>query len=104
MSDSDVRREYPSQLDAGRAFGTALKLAMAAGLGVDVDQDAFVSGPRSRDGAFCAHAHGCLGRGKKPSRSGQVAGGKVPIHRRTRPYRPLYVGGVNEPPLTRGEF
>ena len=45
MSDSDVRREYPSQLDAGRAFGTALKLAMAAGMGVVVDQDALVSGP-----------------------------------------------------------
>ena len=38
-------REYPSRLDAGRGFGTALKLAMAAGLGVAVDQDALVSGP-----------------------------------------------------------
>ena len=38
-------REYPSRLDAGRAFGTALKLAMAAGMGVVVDQDALVSGP-----------------------------------------------------------
>lgn len=44
MSDV-LRREYPSRIDAGRAFGTALKLAMAAGVGVDVDQDALVSGP-----------------------------------------------------------
>ena len=44
MSDL-LRREYPSRIDAGRAFGTALKLAMAAGVGVDVDQDALVSGP-----------------------------------------------------------
>ena len=44
LSDA-CSREYPSRIDAGRAFGTALKLAMAAGLGVAVDQDALVSGP-----------------------------------------------------------
>ena len=45
VSVGRVLREYPSRLDAGRAYGTALKLAMAAGLGVAVDQDALVSGP-----------------------------------------------------------
>ena len=45
MSVGRVLREYPSRLDAGRGFGTALKLAMAAGLGGAVDQDALVSGP-----------------------------------------------------------
>ena len=45
VSVGRVLREYPSRLDAGRGFGTALKLAMAAGLGVAVDQDALVSGP-----------------------------------------------------------
>ena len=44
LSDA-CSREYPSRIDAGRAYGTALKLAMAAGLGVAVDQDALVSGP-----------------------------------------------------------
>ena len=55
-----VLREYPSRLDAGRAYGTALKLAMAAGVGVAVDQDALVSGPemehfaRMHMGAVCS--------------------------------------------------
>ena len=60
MSVGRVLREYPSRLDAGRAYGTALKLAMAAGMGVAVDQDALVSGPemehfaRMHMGAVCS--------------------------------------------------
>ena len=60
VSVGRVLREYPSRLDKGRAFGTALKLAMAAGMGVAVDQDALVSGPemehfaRMHMGAVCS--------------------------------------------------
>ena len=81
MSDV-LRREYPSRIDAGRAFGTALKLAMAAGVGVDVDQDALVSGPEMEHFARM-HMGAVSSAGGKATMSGpyaariQSAGGKA---------------------------
>ena len=71
-----MRREYLSQLDAGRAFGTALKLAMAAGLGVDVDQDALVSGPEMEH--FARMHMGALVGGKNLAAVGRRQGVRCP--------------------------
>ena len=85
LSDA-CSREYPSRLDAGRAYGTALKLAMAAGLGVAVDQDALVSGPemehfaRMHMGAVCSAGGTATMSGPHAARihsAGGKAGGKV---------------------------
>ena len=82
VSVGRVLREYPSRLDAGRAYGTALKLAMAAGMGVAVDQDALVSGPemehfaRMHMGAVCSAGGTATMSGPHAARI-QSAGGKA---------------------------
>ena len=77
MSVGRVLREYPSRLDAGRAFGTALKLAMAAGLGVAVDQDALVSGPEIEHFARMHMGAVCSAGGTAGGKAGGTAGGTV---------------------------
>ena len=82
VSVGRVLREYPSRLDAGRAYGTALKLAMAAGMGVAVDQDALVSGPemehfaRMHMGAVCSAGGTATMSGPHAARI-KSAGGKA---------------------------